>query len=569
MVYNKSPFIHPYSIHQLLSLDNIKQMKRILFSVLIILLIGYQMSCAQIRLPHVLQEPVDIGAEVTHRWKFHPGDNRNYSLVDLDDSNWNVIQSLPHDWRNPSHSPHAAETIGWYRIRLHVPKSYAGAGKLSVRMGPVHDADETFFNGVLIGRTGRIDPGNGYPTEHAWDKVRLYDIPTDLVRYGDKNVIAVRVQSFFPTEAGFRTTESTIIIGKRGDIRNTYIKEQLQILFTTTIILGIALYFLFLFIRNHENPAVLFLSLCCVAISLHHLSNTQLKYILDFDFSFYKRLEFISIISSVYLFMNYTFFHFRNSKMSCHSLKRKGVAAVNIMGILTVGPYFLIEDFIFWGRYFHLVIEPLWVLPVGLSLWIIIENAIQKEKSACFMLVGLTLCLATAINDILVDRALISSVNLSHVGFLAFILTVQQIHSLSGSLNSKLSQYPTGKPETGEPVRYTQKATLSNTMEKKMQQAETHINENFNTELSREGLASQVNISPDYLGRIFKQYKGMKINDYLRKVRIDEACRRLRESDDNIIDIAYAVGFDTLRTFNRTFLQITQMSPTQYRTTFR
>jgi len=64
---------------------------------------------------------------------------------------------------------------------------------------------------------------------------------------------------------------------------------------------------------------------------------------------------------------------------------------------------------------------------------------------------------------------------------------------------------------------------------------------------------------------MFKKLTGEKISDYINRLRIKEACRQLCNRDKKIIDIAYDIGFENLRTFNLCFLKFTAMSPSEYR----
>jgi AraC-like DNA-binding protein len=107
--------------------------------------------------------------------------------------------------------------------------------------------------------------------------------------------------------------------------------------------------------------------------------------------------------------------------------------------------------------------------------------------------------------------------------------------------------------------------TINDRTEEKILQVMGHIEKNFTRDLTREGLASLVNIHPDNLGRMFKQYAGRKLGDYVNELRVNEAARRLVDSEENIIHIAFLAGFDSLRTFNRAFLKIMQISPEVYR----
>jgi AraC-like DNA-binding protein len=99
----------------------------------------------------------------------------------------------------------------------------------------------------------------------------------------------------------------------------------------------------------------------------------------------------------------------------------------------------------------------------------------------------------------------------------------------------------------------------------KVRRAIAYIDENYRYDISREGLACSLGISPYYLGKAFKELTGRKIGDYLNEARVREAARRLSETDETVIDIAFSVGFETLRTFNRAFQRAMNMTPSEYR----
>lgn len=92
---------------------------------------------------------------------------------------------------------------------------------------------------------------------------------------------------------------------------------------------------------------------------------------------------------------------------------------------------------------------------------------------------------------------------------------------------------------------------------------------NYYENITREKLALIIDMSPDHFSRMFKQYTGEKISDYINKIRIEEACILLKETNNNIIDIAYDIGFESLRTFNKIFLDLHGKSPTSYRKQYK
>ena len=103
------------------------------------------------------------------------------------------------------------------------------------------------------------------------------------------------------------------------------------------------------------------------------------------------------------------------------------------------------------------------------------------------------------------------------------------------------------------------------TTEAKLKKAIHFINENFSSDISREGLAAFIDLHPDSFSRFFKQYTDKKIREYINQLRIREAARLLRETESSVMEIASQVGFESLTTFNRAFMKEMQVTPSGYR----
>jgi len=89
------------------------------------------------------------------------------------------------------------------------------------------------------------------------------------------------------------------------------------------------------------------------------------------------------------------------------------------------------------------------------------------------------------------------------------------------------------------------------------QHAESHI--------SRWKLADTVNVSEDYLTRIFHREMGLSLWDYLSRCRIFLAAELLRRTDDTIRDVAFQTGFQDQAYFCRVFKKIYGVPPGQLR----
>jgi len=102
-------------------------------------------------------------------------------------------------------------------------------------------------------------------------------------------------------------------------------------------------------------------------------------------------------------------------------------------------------------------------------------------------------------------------------------------------------------------------------IEKKMAAAVSYIKENYRFDISREGLANMLEINSDNLGRYFRLYTGEKFGDYINRLRVEEAAKKLRETNESVINIAFSVGFENISTFNKVFIKCIKTTPTNYR----
>ena len=62
---------------------------------------------------------------------------------------------------------------------------------------------------------------------------------------------------------------------------------------------------------------------------------------------------------------------------------------------------------------------------------------------------------------------------------------------------------------------------------------------------------------------------GRSFKTALIEIRVSHACRLLLETDQPILDIAYASGFANLSNFNRRFKELKGRSPREYRNMMR
>jgi AraC-like DNA-binding protein len=80
-----------------------------------------------------------------------------------------------------------------------------------------------------------------------------------------------------------------------------------------------------------------------------------------------------------------------------------------------------------------------------------------------------------------------------------------------------------------------------------------------------EKLAREAGVSSSRIPGMLKDKFNLNFKQYLNTIRITEAKRLLRETDNQIVTLAYTVGYNNIPHFNRTFKQFEGISPKEYR----
>jgi DNA-binding LacI/PurR family transcriptional regulator/AraC-like DNA-binding protein len=92
-----------------------------------------------------------------------------------------------------------------------------------------------------------------------------------------------------------------------------------------------------------------------------------------------------------------------------------------------------------------------------------------------------------------------------------------------------------------------------------------YFDEHAESHVSRWKLADTVNVSEDYLTRIFRREMGCSLWEYLNLYRVNRAAELLTRTGDTIYDIATHTGFQDQAYFCRVFKKIYGMTPGQLR----
>ena len=92
-----------------------------------------------------------------------------------------------------------------------------------------------------------------------------------------------------------------------------------------------------------------------------------------------------------------------------------------------------------------------------------------------------------------------------------------------------------------------------------------YIQNNFTKKLKLQDIAKEFGYDYSYLSSFFNRNFDMDFASFVNKYRIQFACELLKNSDEDVTQIAMKCGFSTIRNFNRVFKNETGQTPKDYR----
>lgn len=99
----------------------------------------------------------------------------------------------------------------------------------------------------------------------------------------------------------------------------------------------------------------------------------------------------------------------------------------------------------------------------------------------------------------------------------------------------------------------------------KIKKAIEFIQNEYSGQLSLNDIAGSVGMSREHFCRSFSSVMHMTPFDYVNRVRIDNGCRMLTESDMPIGGISELCGFNSFSYFSKKFRELTGQTPAEYR----
>ncbi|MBP5197595.1 MAG: helix-turn-helix transcriptional regulator [Lachnospiraceae bacterium] len=98
-----------------------------------------------------------------------------------------------------------------------------------------------------------------------------------------------------------------------------------------------------------------------------------------------------------------------------------------------------------------------------------------------------------------------------------------------------------------------------------VQLAMTYVRDHFDSKIKVKDISDYLGLNEQYLCRCFKKMTGKTLTEYINEVRVERASKMLKDTDERIIDIAMATGYDNISYFIKRFKVIKGVTPQEYR----
>jgi len=125
------------------------------------------------------------------------------------------------------------------------------------------------------------------------------------------------------------------------------------------------------------------------------------------------------------------------------------------------------------------------------------------------------------------------------------------IEGLALEMIAELSRYGTNLPKEESPCW--------------LKQARDLIHAQFTESLTVAFIARTVGVHPVHLARVFRRNYHATIGEYVRRLRVESACREISSTDLSFATIAVNAGFYDQGHLSRMVKHSTGMTPAQYR----
>jgi len=157
---------------------------------------------------------------ITDCWKYKASDNKDYALIDWDDSEWKIVD-IPHTWNDKDvidEQRGYRRAVSWYRKKLFIPAEGQNK-KLVLRFDGVGSKATVYLNGKLL-------------KTHLGAYTAFNVDITDECKIGEENVLAVRVDNSYSLGENFPPVSGDFSVFG-GIYRRVFLQMKEKVYFVT------------------------------------------------------------------------------------------------------------------------------------------------------------------------------------------------------------------------------------------------------------------------------------------------------------------------------------------------
>ena len=96
-----------------------------------------------------------------------------------------------------------------------------------------------------------------------------------------------------------------------------------------------------------------------------------------------------------------------------------------------------------------------------------------------------------------------------------------------------------------------------------------YCSDNFNQKITLKDVSENLHLSRYHISHILNSKVNLGFTEYINMLRINRACELLEETNMKTSEISEEVGFGSIRSFNRAFLELNEITPLKYRKKIR
>jgi hypothetical protein len=307
----------------------------------------------------------------------------------------------------------AGVEIFWLRKNFKILK-INNSDHFVLDLGAISDKDKTYLDGVLIGSCGDFLKKEA----ECYDKIRVYEIPSYLIKQNHVHEIKIQIKRYFPDEIGINQYHTYIGTSKQI-YANEFFSELGKLIFLV-IYATVGFYFLFIFLFRVKETDYLLFGLFSLLVVSYQFLRTQIKYYIPIEFIHLKQLEYFVFTLMIPFFTHFIRTYFK-------------ISMSKIIFILTLLSFAIAVSFLFHNNliYFDMINKNL-VQPIGF-IWIsylfhFIYIALKKKyHDAKLIFFSVILLFVSVVLDIITDRGYFSFPRTFGFTFFFFIMSIALI----------------------------------------------------------------------------------------------------------------------------------------------